>query len=131
MGIDTPDYYLSVVDFSRGARALVENCWILPESSPSMVDYKLEVVAEKGAIYFDPTPQRLMKLTTSISCPDTYGALEVHGRSVGFAVESIRHFVDCVLAGRQPIVGFEDGQAATRAILAMEESARTGLPVNL
>jgi len=131
LGVDTPDYYLSVVEFKRGARAVIENCWILPASSPSMVDYKLDVIGEKGAIHFDPTPQRLVKLTTNLSCPDTYGALDVHGRYVGFATESIRHFVDCVLRGRQPIVGFEDGLAATRAILAMEESARTGLPVGL
>jgi len=131
MGIDTPDYYLSVADFSRGTRAVIENCWILPDSSPSIVDYKLEVIGEKGAVYFDPTPQRLVKLTQGISCPDTYGALKVHGRHVGFAIESIRHFVDCALAGRPPMVGFEDGRAATKAVLAMLESARTGMPVNL
>jgi predicted dehydrogenase len=131
IGIDTPDYYLSVLEFRQGARALIENCWTLPESSPSIVDFKLEVVGEKGALYFDPTPQRLTKLTTAISCPDTYGALNVHGRSVGFAIESIRYFADCVLAGRRPIAGFEDGRQATKVILAMEESARTGSPVTL
>jgi predicted dehydrogenase len=130
-GIGTPDYYLSLVEFRRGARALIETCWILPESSPSVVDYKLEVVGEKGTLYFDPTPQRLLKLTDEASCPDTVAGVRVHGRAVGFAVESIRYFADCVLAGREPMAGFQDGRQVTRAILAMEESARTGRPVEL
>lgn len=132
MGIDTPDYYLSVVEFRGGARALIENCWILPNSSPSVVDFKLEVVGEKATLYFDPSPERLLKLTAeAISTVDTYAGLPVHGRMVGFAVESIRHFVECVLTGRQPMVGFEDGREVTRVILAMEQSAREGRPVDL
>lgn len=132
MGVETPDYCLATLRFARGARAVVENCWILPNSRSSIVDFKLEVVGEKGALYFDPTPERLLKLAPDgASCPDTYAALRVHGRSVGFAVESIRHFVDCVRAGREPAVGFEDGRQATRVVLAMEQSAREGRPVEL
>jgi len=131
MGIGTADHYLSVLTFRGGAQAVVENCWILPECAPSIVDFKLEVVGEKGAFYFDPTPQRLLELTATASSPDTYGALRVHGRNVGFAIESIRYFADCVLNGEKPLVGFEDGRQATRVILAMEESTRTGRPVDL
>ena len=131
MGIGTADYFLSVVSFRRGAQAVVENCWILPESAPSLVDSKLEVVGEKGTFYFDPMPERLLELTSAAACPDTYGALRVHGKAVGFAIESIRYFADCVLQGRQPMAGFEDGRQVTRVILAMEESARTGRPVDL
>jgi predicted dehydrogenase len=132
LGVDTADYCLGMLEFARGARAVVENCWILPRSRASVVDFKLEVVGEKGALYFDPTPERLLRLgPEGVSCPDTYAALRVHGRSVGFAVESIRHFADCVLEGREPAVGFEDGRQATRVVLAMEESARTGQPVEL
>ncbi len=132
MGIDTPDYYLSTVTFRGGANAVIENCWILPNSSPSIVDAKLELVGEKGTLYFDPKPDRLLKLTAdSIKTVDTYGVVEVHGRAVGFCLDSIKHFVDCLLAGRAPMVGIEDGRAATQAILAMEESVRTVVPVDL
>jgi predicted dehydrogenase len=132
LGIDTPDYYLATVEFRGGARAVVETCWILPESSPSIVDFKLEVVGEKGAMYFDPTPERLLKLTGErASTVDTYAVVPVHGRTVGFAVESIRHFADCLLTGRRPMVGFEDGREVTRLVLAVEESVREGRPVEL
>ena len=130
MGIETPDYYLSIVEFGGGARAVIETCWILPESSPTVVDFKLEVVGEKGTFYYDPPPERLMKLTPDeISCVDTYACLDVYGRTVGFAVQSIHHCADCVRTGRAPLVTFEDGRQVTRAVLAMEQSAREGRPV--
>ena len=132
MGIETPDYYLSILEMDGGARVVLENCWILPESSPSLVDFKLEVVGERGAFYFDGSPHRLVRVgPDGPDCPDTFIAPRVHGRPVGFAVESIRHFADCVATGRRPMVGFEDGREATRVILAMERSAREGRPVEL
>lgn len=132
MGIDTPDFYLSVVEFRKGARAVIENCWILPESSPSIVDFKLEIVGEKGAFYFDGTPQWLLKLTSEeITCPATYAGVRIHGKAVGFAFESIRHFIACLVERKQPMVGIEDGREVTRIILAMEQSAREGQPVEL
>ncbi len=131
-GIDTPDYFLSLIEFRSGARATLENCWILPETSPSLVDFKLEVVAERGAFHFDGSPHRLVQTDSrGMDCPDTFIAPRVHGRTVGFAVESIRHFADSVVEGRAPMVGFGDAREVTRIILAIERSAREGKPVDL
>ncbi len=131
-GLDTPDYYLSILEFRGGARAVLENCWILPASSPSLVDFKLEVVGREGAFHFDGSPHRLLRLTADgAECPDTFIHPTVHGRPVGFAAESIRHFIDCLLEGRPPMVGFEDGRQATRVILAMERSVQERQPVDL
>jgi len=132
MGINTADFYLSTVEFAGGAQALLENCWIMPESSPSLVDFKLEVVGEREAFHFDGSPHRLVHLTDDgPKCPDTFISPRVHGRSVGFAVESIRYFADCVLAGETPTAGFDDGRKVTEIILGMERSVRTGEPVDL
>jgi len=132
MGIDTPDYYLSVLEFSRGAQVTLETCWILPESSPNLIDFKLDLVGENGAFHFDGSPHRLVRTTEEgPECPDTFISPVVHGRRVGFATESIRHFIDCVLSGEEPMVGFADGREVTRVILAMDRSAREGRPVEL
>jgi len=132
MGIETPDYFVSVVEMRGGARVLLENCWILPESSPSLVDFKLEVVGERGACHFDGSPHRLVMVTDDgPECPDTFIAPTVHGRRVGFATESIRHFADCLIGGREPSVGFKDGRQATRILLAMERSVNERRPVDL
>jgi predicted dehydrogenase len=55
----------------------------------------------------------------------------IHGRVVGFTVESIRHFIECLQEGKQPLVTGADGLAATRVVCAIEESARTGQVVDL
>ena len=60
-----------------------------------------------------------------IVCP------EVHGSPRGLGVDSIRHFIDCVCAGRLPLCGFEDGRKVTAVLLAMEESADRGAAVTV
>jgi predicted dehydrogenase len=131
-GVDTPDFYLTTLEFRRGARALLENSWILPESSTTLVDFKLDVVGESGAFHFDGSPHQLVRVGPQRpEGVDTFIAPRVHGRTLGFATESIRHFVDCLAEGRTPMVGYEDGREVTRIILAIEESARTGRPVDL
>jgi predicted dehydrogenase len=54
-----------------------------------------------------------------------------HGRLTGFAIESIRHFVDVLCGEAQPLVDGRDGVAATRVICAIEESVRVASPVEL
>ncbi|MCB0055270.1 MAG: hypothetical protein KDE01_00620, partial [Caldilineaceae bacterium] len=61
--------------------------------------------------------------------PDALVAPIVHGRPVGFAAESIRHFARAIIDGTSPLVDGLDGLAATRLVLAMEESAQRGEPV--
>jgi predicted dehydrogenase len=66
VGIDTADFFQSILELSTGGTAVVENCWI---------------------------------------------------------------FVDCVVNDKPPMVSGEDGLAVARVLAALEQSARTGLPV--
>jgi len=132
-GIHTPDYYQATLEFQGGATALLEVAWILPESSPSLIDLKCELVGDKGAFYVDGSHHRALEIQTSESAsyPDMLVTPTVFERPVGFAYQSIRHFVDCVADDQQPMATGEDGLAVTKIICAMEESARTGAPVAL
>ena len=56
---------------------------------------------------------------------------EVHGRQVGFATESIRHFVDCLWEGREPMVSAIDGLRSTEILEAAVQSAECGQPVRV
>ena len=139
MGIDTADMYVTMVDFANGATAVIENSWVLPQTAPSLVDHKCEIIGSDGVIYLDPTHHRAFaKYTPSTSggfpgaaFADMFIAPEVHGRQVGFAVDSIYHFVECIRDGKTPLTSGEDGLLNTRLILAAEESAREGRPVSL
>ncbi len=124
-GIETPDFYLTTLEWRSGLVAQVENCWILPESGPSVVDVKCQCLGSNGAFYIEGARHgAIQKQTERAGYPDAFVSPTIHGRPTGFGAESIRHFAQCVIAGRKPLVDGADGLAVTRLILKMEESAR-------
>jgi len=131
MGIDTADFYESILEVEGGGVAVVENCWILPNSGPSLFDLKCEVIGSQGAIYMDTSHHRAIETYTQDEAryPDVFVCPEIRGQVAGFALESIRHFVDCVIEDRTPMCTARDGLAVSKVILAMERSASEGKPV--
>ena len=53
----------------------------------------------------------------------------VLGDTFGFVYHAIKHFVDCVLDGREPMVTGADGLALTKTLCAIVESAEREEPV--
>lgn len=139
LGVDTPDLYLTLLEFEGGGLAVIENAWILPQQSPSLIDHKVEILGSRGAVYLDPTHNRAFEKyspETAAGFPnssyvDMLISPEIYGKQMGFAVESIYHFTECIEQGRQPLASGADGLINTRLILAAEESIRTGMPVEI
>jgi predicted dehydrogenase len=132
-GVDVPDFFQSTLEFPGGAVATIENCWLLPESSPSVFDLKCEIVGSDAAMYIDTSSHQALEVVSpgGIRDVEVMGGAEIHGRHVGFMVESIRHFADCVIHDREPLVSGEVGLEVTRVATAIEESARAGEPVGI
>jgi len=134
MGVDTPDLYLTVLEFDDGSVAVIENSWLLPQSSASLIDHKVEIVGTQGTVYLDPTHCRSVEKYTALtpegfphpSYPDVFVGPEVHGRQRGLAIESICHFVESVRDGTPPLTSGADGLRNTRLIVAAEQSAASG-----
>lgn len=132
-GIATPDFFQTVLEFAKGTVATMENCWILPETSPNVFDLKFEIVGTRGSAYVDGSHHRMFQRFTAdqAAFPDVGVAADVHGRPTGFGTESIRHFVDCVLNDRVPMVTAQDGLRATKVVCAIERSAKEGKVLDL
>lgn len=132
-GIDTPDLFQYILELSSGATAMVENCWVVNERSPSVFDFQCEVIASKGSAYVNASHNRTVEIYSEQGpqLPDVAGAADSYGKPVGFCVAAIEHFIDCVVNGREPMVTGEDGLACTRVVAAIEESARSHRPVEL
>jgi predicted dehydrogenase len=131
-GIDTPDFFQSILELSTGGTAMVENCWIVDEHGPSVFDFQCEFVGSKGTAYVNASHHRMAEVYSEekgVELPDVAAAADLYGKPVGFAVASIQHFIDCVVSDKQPLVTGEDGLAVARVLAAAEKSARTGLPV--
>ncbi|MBE0697699.1 MAG: Gfo/Idh/MocA family oxidoreductase [Anaerolineaceae bacterium] len=139
LGVDTPDLYLTMLEFEGGGLAVIENTWILPQQSPALIDHKVEILGSRGAVYLDPTHNRAFEKYSpetaagfpNPSYPDMLISPEIYGKQMGFAVESMQHFVECIEQNKQPLASGADGLLNTRLILAAEESARTGMPVEI
>ena len=139
MGVDTADMYLTVLDFAGGATAVAENAWVLPQSAPALIDHKVTVMGSDGVAYLDATHCRAVAKYTAktpegfphASFPDMFITPVIHGRQMGFAVEPMYQFVECIRDGKTPLTSGEDGLLNTRLLKAAEESARRGESVAL
>ena len=132
-GIDVPDIYQTILEFSKGVIATLENHWIMPDSSPQLNDFKVNILGSKGMFNMDLTHNQLIEryLPNSSDRPDVMDGPIIRGRHVGFVHESIKHFVDCVADGKQPEVTLEDGVRVSKVILAIMESAKEREPVKV
>ena len=63
--------------------------------------------------------------------PDVIVSNSIFGNPKGFAFESIKGFVDCVLSGKEFPVTMYDAANTSLAILAIMESAKTRMPVEV
>ena len=132
-GIDTPDFFVSIIQFKKGAVATLENGWILPNTAPNIIDFKVEIVGSDGVLYIDGSHNRILEKYTKgrATYPDVLVCPILYGRPMGFGVESIRHFIDCIVNDKQPLVGAKEGEIVTRVIVAIHESAKIGKVVKV
>jgi predicted dehydrogenase len=133
LGIDTPDFFHYILELSRGGVAHVENCWIMSDNMPTIFDFKVELIGSEGTIFADCSTHRtVQKYTrTEATYPDVAVRTNIHGRPGGFGVESIRHFVRAVVEDEELPVSIQDGVNNTRVLVAVQESALRGEPVEV
>jgi len=131
-GINTPDFFQTTLEWKSGLVTQMENCWILPESGPSIVDLKCNLIGSKGSMNLDTSHHRAVEIQTDKArYLDAFVGVEVFGKPVGFGAASIRHFAESINAGEKPMLDGKDGLAVTRLILKMQESAEKELPVEV
>jgi predicted dehydrogenase len=133
LGVDTVDTYLTTLEFKNGGIAQMENGWITPNANPCVNDIKFNICGDKGMISLDVSSHNLIQKYTdkSVAVPDIVVQHSVFGFPKGFAFESIRSFVDCLLSGEEFHVSVEDAANTSIAILAIMESAKTRTPVEV
>jgi predicted dehydrogenase len=132
-GVDATDVYQTTIEFSRGGVAQMENAWITPDGHPNINDIKFNLLGTKGSIAIDATNHNLVQVFTdkATSVPDVLVQNSVFDHPAGFAFESIRSFVDCLISGERFKVSLEDAANGALAILAIQESAKLREPVEV
>jgi predicted dehydrogenase len=134
LGVDTADVHLSMLEFTRGTIVTIENSWVLSPDNPQIFDLALNLVGEKGQIQLNPSHNGgYVQMTgRGMRYRDLLGVTPAGaGRVGGFVQEAIARFVDAVRDDAPLLATVEDGLKVTRILAAIEESARTGMPVGV
>jgi UDP-N-acetylglucosamine 3-dehydrogenase len=132
LGDRGPDAVIALLAFADGTVASLENCWVLPDGSPTSLVAEFRAVGTGGALRIDASTDGL-----SVADGDslreirsTYGAA-VAGQSVGALATELRHFARCILDGDPFVVSPAEGREVVRVACAVLGSARLGGPVDL
>lgn len=133
LGVETVDIYQTILQFRNGGIATMENGWITPNTHPCVNDIKFNITGTKGMINLDLSNNQMIERFTEQKSdrPDVLVRHFVHGKPKGFAYESIRHFIDQLISGEDFLVSVEDAANTSLVVLAILESARTGMPVKV
>ncbi len=133
LGVATEDMYLTTLKFRNGVIAQMENGWVTPNGNPSVNDMKFTLLGSKGVASMDLSSHNLLQIHSQERgrTPDILVQNSVFGQPKGFAFESIRSFVDCLLYDKEFNVTIKDAANTSLTILKIMESARTGLPVKV
>lgn len=131
LGVDTIDVYQTILEFRRGGIATMENGWITPNAHPCINDIKFNITGTKGMINIDLSNNQMIERFTEHKNdrPDVLVSHFVHGKAKGFAYESIRSFIDCILSGEDFVVSVEDAVSNSLVILAIMESVQKKQPI--
>ncbi|MGE5553572.1 MAG: Gfo/Idh/MocA family protein [Betaproteobacteria bacterium] len=130
LGID--DSIFATLRFADGSIACLEYSWVLPETSPTAIDAKLEVVGTRSAAYVDLADQGL----TLVGPGGTTFADVSHWPSIlgslgGALKAELEAFVRCARGAEQPRAGVAEGIAALRVATAIERSLDEQRVVNM
>jgi predicted dehydrogenase len=127
-GIDTVDIYQTILKFRNGGIATIENSRITLNTNPNVNDIKLNITGSKGMINMGLTNSQLIERYTEEKGdnPDVLVRHFVHGKAKGFAYESVRHFIDCMIGGDDFLVSLDDAVNTSLVVLAIMESAKKG-----
>ena len=120
------DYTLATIRFKNDVIAHVEGSW----THPSGFFVRLEVAGDGGLFEFDSRTSSPLKIATKAS-KSGGGGVEVPQNPVmesPYMIE-LRHFVKCVMDGREPEVTGEDALRAVEMSLGILKSIETGKPV--
>ena len=133
IGIDTADFYVTTLRFRGGGVAVVENCWILPNERPGLVDFNVQIVGNSGTLTMDMLAHRAVEYIgeDGIQRPDLFYDYELAGSPRGAFMDAVWHFVESVREAQPPPISGRDGAEITRIILAALDSAEKGVPVHL
>lgn len=129
-GIDTPDGLHALVSFDNGGVLTLQSHWVLPETHPSVFDFRFEIVGTDGAISVDGADRGLRHTGSAYSWIQS-GTYEQHGEIRGGSAEMVSDFLRYIDGEDIDVPTVETALTVTRVVAAVHDSAETGDVIRL
>jgi predicted dehydrogenase len=130
LGVDTYDTICTTVSFEAGMQAIIENSWVLPESSPAVYDFRFAIMGDRGAMHVNSQEQMIHQFTDRFTYPGSL-FLDIHGKTRGFPLYMLDSFIESILENVEPLATVEEGYLVTRVVEAVHHSILRGQPIEL
>lgn len=125
-GVDTYDSVTALLEMENGCTWTVENAWILPDGFAKADDGRTEILCEnemirvdsqhRGVEFFDDKKQYT---------PNICFIQDSNGRPVGFGIDPLNDFVNCLLTNKPFIANLNDGLEAELIAEAVHKSCES------
>lgn len=121
-GVDTYDLIHAIVRYDQDLSGLYESSWTLPDSLPTPVDFKVEILGSEGALYVD-TNDQMVRLAgkETFTFPGTLNWTEAR----------LTQFLDTLDAPDRPADPLADAVDNTHLLVALHEALASGAPVRV
>lgn len=125
-GIDTYDSITAILEFENGATWTVENAWILPNGFAKADDGCTEILCENTLIRVDSQKRGVEFFDDQKQHTPNICFIQKHnGRAIGFGIDPMNDFVDCILHDKPFMANLKDGLEAELIAEAVHKSADT------
>ncbi len=133
LGVDTPDLFLTTLEFKKGGIAQMENGWATPNGNTNVNDFRFSMLCTNGMVSLDLSSHNLIHLVDDNRAytPDILVTNYVFDKCKGLSYESIRDFVDRLADGKDFRVTLEDARRGALIVLAILSSAEKREPVDV
>lgn len=132
LGEGTVDAVVATLRFRSGAVGVLEFNWVMSRRSGLAGDYRLAVFGTRGAGYVEMRdPVTRVYSLGETRWLRTHGLFDVGGTMAGSVAIEDRHFLGWVRGSHDWPVSLEDARAALEVALALDESVRSGEPVDV
>ncbi|NLE75695.1 MAG: Gfo/Idh/MocA family oxidoreductase [Chloroflexi bacterium] len=126
------DSAAAVLRFENGAIGVLVEVRMQPKTMPMIPDRSMEIMGTEGLITLDLLRQPMAVVDRSGWRFQDVLTWPEEGEGMGGAVEKeMRHFVECILEGREPLVGGLEGRQALEVALACQMARNSGRAVTL
>lgn len=130
-GVDTWDAVTASFAMSDGSTLVLNSQWILPETAPSVFDFRYEVHTETDTFHLDLSHDGVTRYGNDGVTWMQFGVHERNGRIAGVPIDMVTDFLDLASGEERDLPDASYGLLLTQAIEAVHRSLETGAPQKL